>query len=104
MSNPGDNGFRLCFGAVGSGGNINRAGSGDWTVIHVSTGLYAVTFNTPFTELPCVSLDGDLGSTSSFNIFLDTATPITVDGFTVRIIKSSALADFPFDFIAAGIG
>lgn len=101
MSNPGIQGPRLCFGAITSAGAIARAGSGDWTVA-LNAGLYVVTFDVPFLSLPAVSLDGDLGNLSSFNIFLDTVTPITVNGFQVRVIKSGALAEQAFDFVAVG--
>jgi len=97
---------RQCYGSVTAGGAIENAGSNDWTVATGSTGVYTVTFITPFTTPPAISVD--LSATNAMIIanayaaYLQLAS-YGIAGFTMETAKASTLvATVGFHFVAVG--
>lgn len=82
-------------GSVSAAGGI-VAGTG-FTVVHVGTGIYTITPNTPFAAPPVVV--ATLGDHSTPDIIV--AEAITANSFQITIIQVGvAFHDKPFDFIA----
>ena len=94
----GEEPLRTIRGRIGSAGNIGL-GSG-FTVLHTSTGRYAVTFATPFTGTPVITANVALQST-----FLPGSAVIssTTTGASIFLFDMNGGAlDQTFDFIAVG--
>jgi hypothetical protein len=45
-------GLRTVWGAWLSNGAIDKPGSGDWTIVLVTTGVYMIRFTPPFRSVP----------------------------------------------------
>ena len=102
-SNPGSS-TRSVWGSVQGGGAISQVGSGDWAVTLTATGTYQVTFNKPFTSVPCVSVDtatAALPTVAKAVSVMDGSE--TVNGFTVFTTSANgATSNLKFHFIATG--
>lgn len=88
------------FGSVNINGTI-RGGSGDWSVIRTSVGVYRITFNEPATSTWSQALIVDVIGTAPFvgevawNSNADSVTQCTVYTFT----SNGNAADLNFMFI-----
>jgi hypothetical protein len=100
------------YGAVDGRGNALIDGSGDWTAQRVTSGVYDITFSTPFTAQPVVMVTGyiprEQGGAASDNVFC--VGPITADSVRVRtfdveskdVDNAGEAQDAEFTFIALG--
>lgn len=96
----GEEPLRMVRGTVSATGTL-IVGLG-YSIAHPQTGVYTITFTTPFTGAPTVTTAGDfVGAQSvSWDVNVDT---VTASSFTVRTISASnLLTDAPFHFIAVG--
>lgn len=84
----------LVAGIVNNIGGI--VGGSGFSVVHSGTGVYAVSFSTPFSARPAVTVTVD--QAASLFVFL---TGPSTNGFTVNLVNaSSSPADAAFDFHA----
>jgi hypothetical protein len=94
---------RFSYGAVGPAGEITLAGSGDWTVAHLSTGLYEVRYSTEHVQTPALVATCDVGGTGPLP-YVATVYGSSKSTGVVRIFDpvTRAQTDMGFSFVAIG--
>jgi hypothetical protein len=97
----GEENLRIVRGNVGADGSIT-AGSG-FTVSHLMTGWYRVTFNSPFAGLPTVTAVVDNSTSGGKRAAL--ISQVTTNSFLLVTFKTNdadTVPDEKFHFIAIG--